>query len=88
VSLRVEASTDVQIANLIAIDQEGGLPFEWPNQFLVLPLDKPFDVQQGDRIRIRFRYEAGASLNSLSQSLRISRAVGVDTRQSVLKRPA
>lgn len=74
--------------NLIAIDQEGGLPFEWPNQFLVLPLDKPFDVQQGDRIRIRFRYEAGASLNSLSQSLRISRAVGVDTRQSVLKRPA
>ena len=66
--------------NLIAIDQEGGLPFEWPNQFLVLPLDKPFDVQQGDRIQIRFRYEAGASLNSLSQSLRISHAVGVDTR--------
>ncbi len=66
--------------NLIAIDQEGGLPFEWPNQFLVLPLDKPFDVQQRDRIQIRFRYEAGASLNSLSQSLRISHAVGVDTR--------
>jgi len=66
--------------NLIAIDQEGGLPFEWPNQFLVLPLDKPFDVQQGDRIQIRFRYEAGASLNSLAQSLRVSHAVGVDTR--------
>lgn len=58
--------------NLIAINSDGGSPMEWPNQFLVLPLAKPFDVQKGDLVRVQFHYTAGSSLDALAQSLKLT----------------
>ena len=59
--------------NLIAIGEDGAVPFEWPNQFLVLPLDTPLFVQKGERVMVQFSYEAGANLDSLAESIKLSK---------------
>ncbi len=57
--------------NLIAIDTQTQSSIEWPNQFLILPLVSPVDVNAGDEVRIEFGYRAGGSLDSLSSSIQI-----------------
>ncbi|MCC9604587.1 methyltransferase domain-containing protein [Blastopirellula sp. JC732] len=45
----------------------------WHNQFLVMPLDRPQQVEAGDVVEISFQYEAGGELSQLAASLRAVR---------------
>lgn len=55
--------------NLLAVLPEQGRSIDWHNQYLVLPLEKPVHVKNGDRVLIRFAYLAGAEINNLHQSI-------------------
>jgi len=58
--------------NLIAIDIEKQVSYPWPNQFLLMPIESPISIEEGQSIHIDFSYQAGASLESLSESIRIN----------------
>jgi type I protein arginine methyltransferase len=55
--------------NVLAINLEKQHAITWPNQCLVLPINRPFHVLQGQRIEMEFAYEAGGSIESLSDSI-------------------
>ena len=57
--------------NLITIlmDQQRGIP--WANQLLVLPMKTPVVVAVGEKIRVKFNYLAGGTLESLAESLSV-----------------
>ena len=42
---------------------------DWYTQQLVVPLPEPFQVEAGQRVAVRFEYEAGAPLDALRESL-------------------
>jgi protein arginine N-methyltransferase 1 len=58
--------------NVLAIDVKAEQAITWPNQCLVLPLDAPVDVQQGQNIHMSFAYEAGGSIEQLAETLGLS----------------
>ena len=58
--------------NLVSINLESGQVIPWANQFMVLPLAEPFAVNQGDAIRIKFDYDAGAEISALTGSLEVA----------------
>ncbi len=58
--------------NILAINMLTGSTIDWHTQYIILPLPKPLSVSAGDLISIRFRYQGGAPLNALSDSLEIS----------------
>ena len=73
----IEAAIDGEInavrfitQNVLAIDMTKQTATTWPNQCLILPLDEPIDVTAGQRLRLRFAYQAGASLEDLAAALR------------------
>jgi type I protein arginine methyltransferase len=68
--------------NLIAINAGSPTPIEWPNQFLVLPLDSPIDVVAGEEIFVEFAYEAGGSIDSLASSIRTQTMHGASFRKA------
>ncbi len=47
---------------------------EWHMQYLVIPVPTPIDVQAGDSLQVRARYQAGDSLLVLSESLQVNRS--------------
>lgn len=55
--------------NLLAIIEKENRSIDWDMHDLVLPLATPIDVQAGDIIRIRFRYDAGDSLLAVMESI-------------------
>lgn len=55
--------------NVIAIDVKSKRAITWPNQCLVLPIESPIQVKQGDAIEMSFRYDAGATIESLCTTL-------------------
>lgn len=59
--------------NVIAIDLKAERAITWPNQCLVLPIDSPLQVKQGDAIEMSFQYDAGATIESLCRTLRCHR---------------
>ncbi|WP_164103010.1 methyltransferase domain-containing protein [Candidatus Laterigemmans baculatus] len=59
--------------NAIAIDLDQQRAISWPNQCLVLPVEEPISVEAGQVLRIGFRYQAGASIDELAESLTLER---------------
>jgi predicted RNA methylase len=55
--------------NLLAILPSEQRGIDWHNQHLVLPIERPIRVEAGDTIAVRFAYEAGGSIEMLSESL-------------------
>ncbi len=62
--------------NLIGIVLEEGRTFAWPNQFLVVPLERPEPVVSGDRFRVSLDYACGGPLSALTDRLRVERTTG------------
>jgi len=58
--------------NAIAIDVSNQQSINWPNQCMVLPVEEPLQVVKGQSVRIEFRYSAGNSIETLTQSLQVS----------------
>jgi type I protein arginine methyltransferase len=58
--------------NAIAIDVASNKTHPWSNQFMILPIESPRQVQAGEEIWIEFRYHAGDSIQHLMQSLSIN----------------
>ena len=42
---------------------------DWHSQYLILPLENPFDVTAGHEIRVSFAYEFGAQLNAFKPDI-------------------
>ncbi|MFI4874570.1 MAG: methyltransferase domain-containing protein [Blastopirellula sp. JB062] len=59
--------------NALAVEVESERVIPWHNQFLVMPIETPFQVAAGDMIEISFQYEAGDELQQLGQSLQATR---------------
>ncbi len=57
--------------NVLSVDVPNQNAVTWPNQCLVLPLHDSIEVQEGQRLQVRFNYEAGAPLEQLSESLEL-----------------
>ncbi len=60
--------------NVLAIDMSKQHAITWPNQCLVLPLEKPLDVSKGQQIEMEFNYAAGGSIDSLSETIQVRRS--------------
>ena len=58
--------------NLLAVVVQENRSIDWHNQYLVLPLKTPIPVLAGQKIRISFGYEPGASLASLNEVLNVT----------------
>lgn len=59
--------------NFLAFHLEERRAFEWLMNLLVLPLPEPLEVVPGDHVAIGWRYAAGGPLESLYESLRVTR---------------
>lgn len=55
--------------NILAVVQERNSTIDWLNHYMVLPLEQPLRVQEGDVVQVGFRYRAGGSIPSLQASL-------------------
>lgn len=55
--------------NVLAVDMTKQEAITWANQCMVLPLETPLDVDNGQTLELRFDYEAGGSVESLTDSL-------------------
>ena len=51
--------------NILAIVQAQQRTVDWTNQYLVVPLDAPVQVQRGQETRISFTYQAGDPVSTL-----------------------
>ncbi len=59
--------------NLVAVLPGQRRSIDWDMNHLVAPLDRPLPVEAGDRIRVRFRYDAGDSLLALLDAIEVTR---------------
>jgi predicted RNA methylase len=59
--------------NLVGIFGLEGRSADWHMPYMSLALPEPIAVEAGDEIRLRFQYEAGASIESLQASLYAAR---------------
>lgn len=57
--------------NILAINMLTCSTIDWHTQYIIFPLSTPFAVCAGDQISLRFKYQGGAPLNALSDSLEI-----------------
>lgn len=55
--------------NVLAVVTEKSGTIDWFSQYLVFPLEAPFDVHPGERAKVRFSYRPGDPLEALSGSL-------------------
>jgi len=60
--------------NLLAILIEEQRAVEWLNQFLVLPIDEPFQVEPGDQVTLSFSCRAGSTIEGLTETLSVRHA--------------
>lgn len=58
--------------NILAICEDNST-IDWLNHYMVLPLKNPTAVDQGDSVRVKFTYKTGASIDSLQNSIQVSR---------------
>lgn len=68
--------------NVIAIDMERQRAISWPNQCLVLPVEKPLTVEAGQVLRIGFGYQAGGSIDELADSVTLRLGADAVTRRA------
>ncbi len=62
--------------NILHIDVQTQGMVEWFNQYMVVPLAKPFRVESGDFIRVSFKYEMGDEIDAFSASVEVAPAAG------------
>jgi len=55
--------------NVVGIYPKEARTSDWHMSYLSIPLPEPITVQAGERIRVRFQYEAGASMQSLGNAI-------------------
>jgi predicted RNA methylase len=55
--------------NLVGIFGAEGRSADWHMPYMSLALPEPISVEAGDEVRVRFQYDAGASIESLQASL-------------------
>jgi protein arginine N-methyltransferase 1 len=60
--------------NVLAILVDEQRTVDWFNQYLIAPLDRPFEVQAGDQVRVGFKYAVGGQLEELTGSLTVQPA--------------
>lgn len=61
--------------NVLAIDMQAEKAITWPNQCLVLPLDSPLEVQQDDCVEMKFRYDAGGTIEQLMATVDLKQGI-------------
>jgi protein arginine N-methyltransferase 1 len=61
------------LKNILAVLIKENRAIEWHSQYLIVPIESPFEVSSGDQVRIEFDYYAGGSIASLSESLVVAR---------------
>lgn len=57
--------------NILAINLEAGSTIDWHTQYIILPLPTPLSVAAGDHVSIRFNYQGGDPLSTLTDSLEV-----------------
>lgn len=62
--------------NLVGIFPSEQRSADWHMPYMSLALPQPLDVQAGDDIRVRFQYDAGASIEALQSSVQAMLANG------------
>jgi len=55
--------------NILAVVPERSSTIDWLNDYMVLPLENPVTVREGDVLQLSFQYRAGGSIPSLQASL-------------------
>jgi predicted RNA methylase len=55
--------------NILAVNLAEQRAITWPNQCLVLPIQRPFHARSGDKAQLSIAYDTGGSVESLWQSL-------------------
>lgn len=63
--------------NLIAILPDEGRSIDWHMQYLIAPLATPLRGNAGTRVRVRFGYDAGDSIEALLASMQIELAAAL-----------
>lgn len=59
--------------HFVAFLLKAGRAVEWSGQYLVLPLEEPVIVEQGDEVRMAFSYAPGGTIESLAGSITAER---------------
>ena len=59
--------------NVLAILVEENRTIDWFSQYLVVPIAQPMEVNKNDQIHVRFSYEAGAPIETLVESLEVTK---------------
>jgi predicted RNA methylase len=54
--------------NVIAIDEAARRTVDWFSQYLIMPLEKPLEVEAGQKAAIRFAYRPGDRITALKPS--------------------
>ncbi len=55
--------------NAVGILADKGRSVDWHMQYMALPLGQAIGVNQGERVRVRFQYRAGGTVQSLAASI-------------------
>lgn len=59
--------------NVIAVDEAARHTVDWFNQYLIVPLDEPLEVEAGQRVAIRFAYRPGDRIAALRPGVTLVR---------------
>jgi len=60
--------------NVLAIEIEKNSAIDWHNFYMVLPLEAPLVVKEGDQVCVEFNYSAGGEVSELAASIKVSHA--------------
>lgn len=68
--------------NFLAFQLDEQTAVDWMMNQLVLPIERPVEVQAGERISVEFAYRAGCPLEALQESLCVERATATISRRN------
>ncbi len=60
--------------NVVAMIEKENRSIDWFSQYLVTPLSDPVEVVPGDKVKVRFSYQAGESIDALCGSIDVVRS--------------
>lgn len=61
--------------NVLTVDVESQVAVTWPNQCLILPVDRPFVCSEGEVVDVTMDYEAGGAIESICYEARSRRSI-------------
>lgn len=62
--------------NVLHVNLQENRTVDWHNFYMVLPIHAPIPVTVGDRVSIRFSYQPGDPIESLTSSLNVQKEIG------------